>query len=166
MAATPKHLVRADDRDARDSVCIRHPFNPSSEVHLQRLAERTGMERVAVTLVRVPPGWERFILHAHLLLEEFLYILEGSGTAVIGGAQVTGGPGDFMGFPIDGTPHTLRNCGSTDLVYLMGGERGPVDVAHFPSVGKTLVFSQREGIRASDDANARQLSLDDFQAKG
>ncbi|MFO1047596.1 MAG: hypothetical protein U1E52_06825 [Geminicoccaceae bacterium] len=31
---------------------VRHPFNPNSEVHLQRLAARTGMGRVAVTLAR------------------------------------------------------------------------------------------------------------------
>jgi uncharacterized cupin superfamily protein len=30
------------------------------------------MGRVIVTLARVPPGKESFILHAHLLHEEFL----------------------------------------------------------------------------------------------
>jgi uncharacterized cupin superfamily protein len=159
---TPKHLVRASDLDPAEAVRIRHPFNPNSEVYLQRLAERTGMERVIMTLARVPPGKESFILHAHLLHEEFLYILEGQGTAVIGEAEHPVGPGDFMGFPIDDTAHTLRNTGTSDLVYLMGGERGPVDVAHFPTVGKTMVFSTTEGIRAFDDATARQLNFADF----
>jgi uncharacterized cupin superfamily protein len=165
MSDIPKHLVRTRDLDPAEAVRIRHPFNPASEVYLQRLAERTGMGRVIVTLARVPAGKESFILHAHLLHEEFLYILEGQGTGIIGEAEVAVGPGDFMGFPIDGTPHTLRNTGTTDLVYLMGGERGPLEVARFPTVGKTMVFSLADGIRALDDAGARQLTFDDFAAQ-
>ena len=56
MTDTLRHLVRSTDLDPTEAVCIRHPFNPDSEVHLQRLAERTGMGRVIVTLARVPPG--------------------------------------------------------------------------------------------------------------
>ena len=166
MADEPRHLVRTDALDPSEAVLIRHPFNPSSEVRLQHLAERTGMGRVIVTLARVPPGKESFVLHAHLLHEEFVYILEGRGTAVIGDAEVAVGPGDFMGFPVDGTAHTLKNSGDTDLVYLMGGERGPLDVARFPSVGKTVIYSAQDGIRAFDDADATELSLADFVVKG
>ena len=165
MVDRPQHLVRTAELDPAEAVRVRHPFNPDSDVTLQRLAERTGMGRVIVTLARVPPGKESFVLHAHLLHEEFLYILEGTGTAVIGEAELAVGPGDFMGFPIDGTPHTLKNTGEADLVYLMGGERGPLEVAHFPTVGKTVVFSARDGIRAFDDANARHLTFADFVAK-
>ena len=165
MPDNPKHLVRTRELDPAEAVHLRHPFNPSSDVTLQRLGQRTGMERVAVTLARVPPGKESFILHAHLLNEEFVYVLEGTGTAVIGAAELEVGPGDFMGFPIDGTPHTLRNTGSTDLVYLMGGEHGPLDVARFPTVGKTVVYSTTDGIRAFDDAGATPLGFADFLAK-
>jgi uncharacterized cupin superfamily protein len=166
MSDAPKHLVRTGELDPAEAVVIRHPFNPDSEVSLQRLAERTGMGRVIVTLARVPPGKESFVLHAHLQHEEFVYILEGQGTAVIGDHEIAVGPGDFMGFPIDGTAHTLRNTGSSDLVYLMGGERGALDVARFPSVGKTVVYSAQDGIRVFDDAAATELSLADFVAKG
>ena len=31
----------------------------------------------------------------------------------------------------------------------MGGERGPLEVAHFPTVGKTMVFSMRPASRRS-----------------
>src|SRR3954470_13116014 len=165
MSDTPKHLVRPSDLDPAEAVRIRHPFNSNSDVTLQRLAERTGMGRVIVALARVPSGKESFVLHAHLLHEKFIYVLEGQGTAVIGESEVVVGPGDFMGFPIDGTAHTLRNTGSTDLVYLMGGERGPLEDAHFTTVGNTLVFSMTECIRAFDDANARQLTFADFMAK-
>jgi uncharacterized cupin superfamily protein len=134
-------------------------------VALQRPAERTGMSRVIVTMARVPPGRESFILHAHLQHEEFVYILEGQGMAVVGDREIAVGPGDFKGFAIDGTAHTFRYTGSTDLVYLMGGERGPLDVARFPSVGKTVIYSKQDGIRVFDDADAAKLSLADFVAK-
>ena len=53
-----------------------HPENPGSD-HLRRRALVTdilpGMSRVIVTLACVPPGKESFILHAHLVHEEFLY---------------------------------------------------------------------------------------------
>jgi len=165
MSDVPKHLVRTGELEPAEAVVIRHPLNPNSEVALQRLAERTGMGRVIVTMARVPPGKESFVLHAHLQHEEFVYILEGRGTAVIGDAEFAVGPGDFMGFPVDGTAHTLKNSGETDLVYLMGGERGPLDVARFPSVGKTVIYSAQDGIRAFDDADATKLSLADFVAK-
>ncbi len=44
-----------------------------------------------------------------------------------------------MGFPTDGTAHCLKNTGGEDLVYLMGGERSEVEVAHFPHLGKVLI---------------------------
>jgi uncharacterized cupin superfamily protein len=164
MAEEPKHLVRTRGLDPADAVRVRHPLNPNSEVSLQRLAERTGMSRVVVTLARVPAGKESFIPHAHLRDEEFLYVLEGQGLALIGDAEVAVGPGDFMGFPTDGTPHHLKNTGSTDLVYLMGGERSPVEVARFPTVGKVAVLAAG-GVQLFDESSARLMSFADFLAK-
>ena len=139
MAEAPKHLIRTRELDPAEAVRVRHPFNPNSEVHLHRLAERAGMGRSIVTLARVPPGKESFVLHAHLLHEEFLYVLEGKGTAVIGDAEIEVGPGDFMGFPTPSVAHHLRNPFEEDLVYLSGGERNPSEIADFPRVGKRLV---------------------------
>lgn len=164
MAELPKHLVRTVDLPAADAVHVRHPLNPASDVHIQRLGERTGMSRVVVSLARVPPGKESFVLHAHLRDEEFVYILEGTGTAVIGDAEVAVGPGDFMGFPTDGTPHHLKNTGATDLVYLMGGERSALEVARFPGAGKVAVFAA-SGVELFDEADAQRLGLADFLAK-
>lgn len=160
----PRHLVRTSGLDPADAVRVRHPLNPDSEVSLQRLAERTGMSRVVVTLARVPPGKESFVPHAHLRDEEFLYVLEGTGTALIGDAEVPVGPGDFMGFPADGTVHHLRNTGAVDLVYLMGGERGPLEVTRFPTAGKLGVYTA-EGVQLFDEADARRLGFADFVAK-
>jgi uncharacterized cupin superfamily protein len=164
MTEAPKHLIRTASLPAAEAARIRHPLNPNSDVCIQRLSERTGMSRVVVSLARVPPGKESFIPHAHLRDEEFLYILEGHGMALIGDAEVAVGPGDFMGFPTDGTPHHLKNTGNADLVYLMGGERSAFEVARFPTVGKLAVFTA-DGARFFDEAAAQTVGFADFVAE-
>jgi uncharacterized cupin superfamily protein len=167
MADDPKHLVRTKSLPAGEARHVRHPLNPKSDVFIQSLSERVGLQRAMLSLARVPPGKESFLLHAHERDEEFVYILEGEGTAQIGEQAVKVGPGDFMGFPIDGTPHHLVNTGATDLVYLMGGERSTLDVGRFPSVGKSIVFRfDQRGPRVDmyDDSAARPMKLEDWVA--
>jgi uncharacterized cupin superfamily protein len=95
--------------------------------------------------------------HAHFAQEEFVFILEGRGAALIGDTEVDVGPGDYMGFPTDGTVHHLRNVDETDLVYLMGGERTPTLVTRFPSIGKVAVDDSGT-VSFFDEASAMVLS--------
>lgn len=117
------------------------------------------MRRAHLAVGRIPPGKESFIYHFHRLQEEFLFILSGSGTAEIGEESFAVGPGDYMGFPIDGLGHHLINSGDGDLVYLMGGERSDTEVADFPRIGKRMIV---EGDKITlfdcEDAESFQLS--------
>jgi uncharacterized cupin superfamily protein len=139
MADDP-HIVRTAAIDWAQTWRGRHPFNPASEMRLAPLSGPAGMTRVGVSLIRIPPGKESFIPHAHAVQEEFVFILEGAGEAVLDGVAHAVGPGDFVGFPTDGVVHSLRSLGPGDLVYLTGGERSAVEVAEMPSIGKTTVF--------------------------
>lgn len=166
MTDTAKYLVRSKSLPAAEARHIRHPLNPNSDIFIQSLSDRVGLQRAILSLARVPPGKESFLPHAHSAQEEFLYILEGEGTALIGDQEVTVGPGDYLGFPTDGVAHHLRNTGTTDLVYLMGGERTPLDIGRFPTVGKTILFDMGQGqIELFDQADARPLTFADFAAK-
>jgi uncharacterized cupin superfamily protein len=121
-----KYLVRSTDRRPDDAMHVRHPFNPASEIHMIRLGDRTGLTRIGVSLARVPAGKESFILHAHTLQEEWVFVLEGRGHVQLGAqgeVEVEIAAGDFIGFPTDGTPHVIRNRSDADLVFLQGGER-------------------------------------------
>lgn len=149
MTSPPKHVVHTRQLTDKDAIVIAHPLNPRSEVHVTGLSDRVGMARAHLSLARVPPGKESYIPHSHALQEEFVFILSGHGTALIGERKIAVGPGDYMGFPTDGTVHHLINDGTTDLVYLQGGERSAVEIAHFPTVGKVMV------------SNAGKLSLFD-----
>jgi uncharacterized cupin superfamily protein len=140
--AEPRHIVRTAGLDWAQTWRGRHPFNPGSEMRLVPLGDPTGLKRLGVHLMRVPPGKESFIPHAHAVMEEFVFVLEGAGEVVLDGAAHLIGPGDFVGFPTDGVVHCLRCTGPEDLVYLTAGERSAagVEVAHMPSIGKTTVF--------------------------
>jgi len=162
--ADPKHLVRTRDLRDADFTLIRHPLNPQSEIRMHRLGDRVGMQRAHLSLARVPPGRESFLPHAHGNQEEFVFILEGRGLAQLGDAEIEVGPGDYMGFPTDGTVHHLRNVGETDLVYLMGGERTEVEVSRFPSIGKVGLF-QRGEVSFFDEGSAIVLPASAWRAK-
>lgn len=156
------HLSRAEI-DALDEAHVRHPLNPASDVRLKRLSPLFGLRRLALYIARVPPGKESFVYHRHERDEEFLAILSGRGLAEIGDALLEVGPGDVMAFPApDGPPHHLRNPFDEDLVYLMGGESSPLDVARYPRLGRGMIFAQT-GIWSFADRDVARLSFADWQ---
>lgn len=130
-------LVRVSDRG--EPAVERQPWNPASEVHGWLLSRRAGLGRIAVNLAWLPSGKEAWVFHRHHREEEWLYVLEGSGTAEVDDREVPVGPNDFLGYP-PGTAHHLRNTGPGDLLFLAGGEVIPdVEVVDFPRLGRRLV---------------------------
>jgi uncharacterized cupin superfamily protein len=156
MNDATKYLVRAVDRRPEDGIRIRHPFNAASEVHMMRLSDRTGLARQGVSLARVPPGKESFVLHAHTLQEEWVYVLDGHGHVQFGTTEIAIAPGDFIGFPTDGVPHVIRNTSAADLLYLQGGERREGDRGIFPTLGK-VGYQHDDAHMALIDADAIQV---------
>ena len=147
MPDATKSLIRADENP--DGRYASHPLNDASEIHLRVLGGLTGLERIGVTHVRVPPGKESFVYHSHQHEEEFLYILAGRGIAEIDDGEFEVGPGDFMGFPTPSVGHHLRNPFDEDLVYLMGGEHRDAEVADFPRQRKRF-FRSGESVSIVD----------------
>lgn len=138
--ADPKHIQRSGHIDWSKVRPRRHPFNPASEMRMVPLGDPSGMTQLGVHLIRIPPGRESFIPHAHSVSEEFVFIVEGAGEMLLDGVGHSIGPGDFVGFPIDGVVHSLKSKGPGDLVYLTAGRRDPIEVADMPGIGKTTVF--------------------------
>jgi GST-like protein len=101
------------------------------------LARLAGLARVGVSRGRIPPGGMAFTYHAHLVEEEWVYIVEGRAHARIDGREYDLEPGDFVAFPVPQPPHVLTNPFARDCVYLFGGERGlATDVIDYPDLGK------------------------------
>jgi uncharacterized cupin superfamily protein len=159
------HIVRTGGLDWGQVWRGRHPFNPDSDMRLVPLGRATGMTRVGVSLIRIPPGKESFIPHAHAIQEEFVFILEGAGEVVLDGVAHAVGPGDFVGFPTDGVVHSLKSLGPGDLVYLTGGESTAVEVADMPTIGKTQVLKGGK-IAMLDAGGAETLTFEEWMTRG
>ncbi len=158
------YLLTASQIAGSEEFPLSHPLNPKSEVYLRRLGETVALQRTVVTMARVPPGKGSFIYHAHKGDEEWLYIISGRGRAGIGDETFEVGPGDFMAFPIPSIGHDLKNPYDEDFVYLMGGERGRIEVAEFPTVGKHIIFAA-DAIYLADSDKLRRMSFEDWVKK-
>ncbi len=132
---TTTSIVSAGDESAGVH-SFSHPWNEKSEITMNQLARRTGMSRAIVIKAVIPPGKESFVYHAHHRDEEWVYILNGNGTAEIDGQDYPVSAGDFLGFPTPSKAHHLRNTGTIDLTILMGGEAHEIEIADFPKLGK------------------------------
>jgi len=77
----------------------------NSAIRQQSLAEA----RLAVGAATIP--------HHHAVTEEIYYILAGSGDMTLGDDTRAVGPGDAIAIP-PGLRHTIRNTGSSELVFL------------------------------------------------
>jgi uncharacterized cupin superfamily protein len=135
------HIIRAADVEAAQSTFC-HPWNPKSEIRGTWLGHLAGLSRTGVSLGRLAPGKESFAYHAHHTEEEWLYILAGRGVALIDGEEYELRPGDFVAFPTPSVPHNMSNPFDEELVYLMGGENKPIEVADFPSLGRRMLKLQ------------------------
>jgi uncharacterized cupin superfamily protein len=93
----------------------------------------TGLARQAVRWARVAAGAHSTAHHTHDRTDEWLYILAGHATARVGDDRFEVGPGDFLGHPAGGAPHSMEP--SADLTYLMGGQSDPDDVVDYPEAG-------------------------------
>jgi uncharacterized cupin superfamily protein len=160
----PKHIVRTSRIDWPAVWRGRHPFNPASDMRISPLSDAVGMTQLGAHLIRIAPGKESFIPHAHSVSEEFVFILEGSGEMVLDGVSHGVGPGDFVGFPIDGVVHSLKSKGPDDLVYLTAGHRAAVEVADMPTIGKTTVFRNGKMELFGDD-DVERLTHAEWRAR-
>jgi uncharacterized cupin superfamily protein len=161
MSDEPNPIIRTRQLAADAGMPFRHPLNPNSEAQFIQLSRPTGLKRAHVNMLRVPPGKEAFMLHRHSVQEEWSYIVAGEGTAQIGEDKIKVSAGDFIAFPLNGKAHTIVNTGTTDLVYLTGGEDSPYDIGHFPGVNKMIVFKP-EGVELIDGSAAKSYSFQDF----
>jgi len=95
-----------------------------------------GGERLSAGLWELPPGKRSFPLHAHLVTDEALFVLSGTGKVRTPEGLTEIGPGDFVHFPPGGPAHQLVNDGTEPLVYLGLGAGVGADVVEYPDSDK------------------------------
>ncbi len=135
---------------ARRRAAYAQRLNPRSRFEGTELARAGGLERVGVSIAWLEPGQESFAFHAHMVEEEWLYVLSGRALVEMGDESVELGPGDFVAFPAPSVPHLVRNTSDSACSYLMGGEIDvPLDVVDYPRLGKRYLLEQEPGERTS-----------------
>ena len=115
-----------------------HVLNEKAQRRERSLAKATGMEELDFAIVEIYPGDESTEHHKHYHEEECLYVLEGTGTALVGRESYAVKAGDFVGFRKGGLAHSLRNTGDTTLRCIAVRQRKNHDVSDYPRVGKRL----------------------------
>ena len=131
----PALLPAAAIRRMKESQFV-HFLNPGAIRYTRSLGDACGLSTLGVHLVRLKQGDVSTEFHFHHQDEEWVYILSGRGITEIGNRTCKISAGDFMGFVANSEPHAMRNPYRKDLVYLVGGNRWPLDVCDYPRIGK------------------------------
>ncbi|HEY9906925.1 MAG TPA: cupin domain-containing protein [Thermosynechococcaceae cyanobacterium] len=99
----------------------------------RKLGEHFGLSHFGVNLTHLAPGAISALAHSHSKQEEFILVLEGSPTLVLGKAEFVLHPGDCYGFQAGtGIAHQLINRSSETVTYLEVGDRTEGDEVEFP----------------------------------
>lgn len=132
------HVIKASEIESLPETRHVHQFNSNAIRNTKSLGDLAGLTTVGLHMVRVEPGDETTQHHNHELSDEFIYILSGEGTLSLGDEDIAVSAGDFAGFPMNGPPHSMKNTGSVDLIYLMGGGRPEIDICNYPRINRCM----------------------------
>jgi uncharacterized cupin superfamily protein len=143
------YVIRKDQM--RQQVVTRiHPVNPDAKRSTFSLGDATGLARVGLHYAVLAPGDVSTELHTHRFADEFVFVLSGSAQLELDDERIELGPGDFAGLPARGPAHLLRNTGTVELVYLLGGDRPDFDICDYPRRGQRLYLYADGDQRAGD----------------
>ena len=130
----PVALVAAEVPPRAKATNYPEPFASRMKNREKRmLGDLFGLKSFGVNLTRLKPGGESALRHAHIVQDEFVYILEGRPTLVTDAGRTPLAPGMCAGFKGgSGDAHHLINETASDVVYLEIGDRLPGDGATYP----------------------------------
>ncbi len=111
------------------------PFAAQVEGRAKRkLGDHFGLSNFGVNLTQLLPGAVSALLHHHLKQDEFIYILQGTPTLVLGTQEHVLNPGDCFGFKAgNGVAHQLVNRSTALVVYIEIGDRTAGDEVEYPN---------------------------------
>jgi uncharacterized cupin superfamily protein len=99
----------------------------------RRLGDHFGLTNFGVNLTEIAPGGMSALKHCHQTQDEFIYILSGMATLVLGDDEFPMVPGDCIGLPAgSGLGHHLLNRSQETVVYLEVGDRSADDNVDYP----------------------------------
>ena len=100
-----------------------------------------GGKKLGYGVVKLQPGKCAWPYHAHHAIEEFFYILSGSGTLRHADEEYPLRAGDFICSPADpAQPHQIINTSDEELIYIALSNEMTTDVMLYPDSGKYGVW--------------------------
>lgn len=97
------------------------------------LGDLFGLKNFGVNLTTLLPDGVSALRHAHLMQDEFVYVLAGTAVLVTDEGETELSPGMCAGFPAGtGNGHQLVNRSAQSVTYLEIGDRTPGDSAFYP----------------------------------
>ncbi|AJE45977.1 cupin domain-containing protein [Celeribacter indicus] len=110
------------------------PLHEDTRARVKRaLGNQAGLTQFGVNLTTLPPGTSSALPHWHMREDEFVYVVSGHPTLVVGDSTESLSPGDCAGFPAgEETGHCLRNETEEDVVLLEIGTRDPGERVFYP----------------------------------
>jgi uncharacterized cupin superfamily protein len=148
--------IRADSVEAKKGQTIYpEPFASLVAGRTKRkLGDVFGLRNFGVNLTTLDPGFASALAHTHKLQDEFVFILEGRLTIVVGESEYELSPGDCMGFKAGtGTAHQIINRTDHAVSYIEIGDRTPGDEVTYPhddiavtlGAGGSWVVTRKDG---------------------
>lgn len=100
----------------------------------RRLGDEFGLSVFGVNLTELAPGSVSALLHHHEKQDEFIYVVAGTPTLVLGEREYPLQPGDCCGFKAgSGIGHQLVNRSEAPVLYLEVGDRTRNDAVTYPN---------------------------------
>jgi uncharacterized cupin superfamily protein len=100
----------------------------------RKLGEYFELTQFGVNLTHLSPGAVSALAHSHSKQDEFIFILEGSPTLMLGEQEFSLNPGDCYGFKAGtGIAHQLVNRSQENVTYLEMGDRTAGDQVEYPN---------------------------------
>ncbi len=99
----------------------------------RKLGEIFGLTRFGVNLTHLLPGAVSALAHSHSQQDEFIFVLAGTPTLILGTEEFLLQPGDCYGFKAGtGIAHQLINRTEETVTYLEMGDRTAGDTVEYP----------------------------------
>lgn len=155
-----RYIIRKSEIEAMEGLAKQHFMNPNAQRINKSLGDLTGLSGFGFHVIEVAPGKETTEHHVHFYEDECVYVLAGSGTALIGDQEFAISEGDFLGYRAGGEAHSIVNTGREVLRCIVVGERLPHDVGEYPRLNKRLYRSPGRAWEIVDIADIEHPGAD------
>jgi uncharacterized cupin superfamily protein len=100
----------------------------------RKLGEHFGLTNFGVNLTELAPSAMSALAHSHSRQDEFILVLTGTPTLILGDAEFVLSPGECYGFKAGtGIAHQLVNRTAEPVTYLEIGDRTAGDTVEYPN---------------------------------